>query len=172
MVLTVMVLNLHSISERPVPYWVKIIILHHLARLFCLGPADPIEDSQDPYSNNHVRKKRKTIGRKSVTMIEVNDTDEHVPIIAINGTVSSGQGETSFVRMARPSYANITSRNNNDISASDSEEEKPDYSKDWHRLAEVVDRLFFWTFLLAIVAISILLFHPLTKDYLIAKPDH
>ena len=47
----------------------------------------------------------------------------------------------------------------------------PDYSKDWHALAEVVDRLFFWTFFLAIIAISILLFHPLTKDFIMYKKE-
>ncbi len=171
MVLTVMVLNLHSVTERPVPYWVRIILLHHLSRIFCLGPINRKDDKPNEYCNNHVRKKRKMIGRKSVTMIEVNDIDEHVPIIAINGSVASSQGETSFVHMARPSYANITASNNNEISSSDNDNDKPDYSKDWHQLAEVVDRLFFWTFLIAIVAISILLFHPLTKDYLIRRPS-
>ena len=35
MVLTVMVLNLHSISDRPVPRWMRVIILDYLAKLFC-----------------------------------------------------------------------------------------------------------------------------------------
>jgi hypothetical protein len=42
---------------------------------------------------------------------------------------------------------------------------KPDYSKDWQAVAEVVDRLFFWSFLMTIIAISLVLFHPLTKNF-------
>jgi len=37
----------------------------------------------------------------------------------------------------------------------------PDYSKDWKRVAEIVDRLFFWLFLLAITVSTLVLLHPL-----------
>ncbi len=40
-----------------------------------------------------------------------------------------------------------------------------EWGKEWRRLAEVVDRLFFWIFLSAIVITTLLLFHPLTKAY-------
>ncbi len=40
-----------------------------------------------------------------------------------------------------------------------------EWGKEWRRLAEVVDRLFFWVFLSAIVITTLLLFHPLTKAY-------
>ena len=47
------------------------------------------------------------------------------------------------------------------------EEDKPeDYGKDWRRLAEIFDRLFFWLFLLAILISTLVLFHPLTKSYM------
>ena len=36
-----------------------------------------------------------------------------------------------------------------------------DYSKDWKRVAEIVDRLFFWLFLLAITLSTLVLLHPL-----------
>jgi len=36
------------------------------------------------------------------------------------------------------------------------------YAKDWKRVAEIVDRLFFWLFLLAIILSTLALFHPLT----------
>ena len=39
------------------------------------------------------------------------------------------------------------------------------WAKDWRRLAEVMDRLFFWIFLLAVVVTTLLLFHPLTKTH-------
>ena len=176
MVLTVMVLNLHSVSERPVPRWVKILVLKHLARLFCLSPMTD-EDIDGPkqeripnHTHQHLSVGRKI--RKTVSMGSAldDDTEEHLPIIAINGSVNAGQ-ETSFVhiRTGTP-YA---PRNNNASKGysegENQEEDPPDYSKDWHKLAEVVDRLFFWTFLIAILAISILLFHPLTKEILIRE---
>lgn len=174
MVLTVMVLNLHSISERPVPRWVRLIVLRHLARLFCIG-TEEVETLRKDEKANHVKKKRKGVGRMAAALVE-DEGEEHMPIIAINGTVNAGQGgqETSFVHMRGSSYANIRMNNNTSAfgegTSSKTQDEKPDYSKEWHKLAEVVDRLFFWTFLLAIVAISILLFHPLTKSYLIKRP--
>ena len=175
MVLTVMVLNLHSVSERPVPRWVKIVVLKHLARLFCLSPMTD-EDIDGPRQDripNHTHHQHLNVGRKIRKTVSMgsaldDDTEEHVPIIAINGSVNGGQ-ETSFVHIRTP----YSPRNNNASKGySDGEkedEDPPDYSKEWHKLAEAVDRLFFWTFLIAILAISILLFHPLTKEMLIRE---
>ena len=176
MVLTVMVLNLHSVSERPVPRWVKIIVLKHLARLFCLSPisqedidgrkTDRIKNHTHPYPSplSVGRKMRKTVSMGSALD---DDTEEHVPIIAINGSVNAGQ-ETSFVHIRAP-YARNNNASKGYTDGDKDEEDPPDYSKEWHKLAEVVDRLFFWTFLIAILAISILLFHPLTKEMLIRE---
>ena len=45
--------------------------------------------------------------------------------------------------------------------------EKADfYAKEWRRVAEVFDRLFFWLFLLAILISTLVLFHPLTDSYI------
>lgn len=40
-----------------------------------------------------------------------------------------------------------------------------DWAKDWRRIAEIVDRLFFWIFLFGVVATTLLLFHPLARSY-------
>ncbi len=183
MVLTVMVLNLHSISERPVPRWVKILVLKHLARLFCLSPLSDAEinagrepklghSTHLPHHNG--RRLPKTARSVSMASALDDDIEEHVPIIAINGGPSSAHShgqETSFVQMRTSPYFRNNNASNkllqyNNKPTEEEEEKPPDYSKEWHKLAEVVDRLFFWTFLLMIVAISILLFHPLTKEYL------
>jgi hypothetical protein len=47
----------------------------------------------------------------------------------------------------------------------DAKKKEEEYAKDWKHLAEVVDRMFFWLFLSAIVITTLLLFHPLTKSY-------
>ena len=170
MVLTVLVLNLHSISERPVPRWIKIFMNHYMARLFCKCDTP---DSSRKDLQNHVKKRRKPPFGSSG--LDGDDTEEQVPIIALNGSVNSGTGQetTSFVLLSNHVDRNSRSRHSSSQRNGkllNPESEKPDYSKDWQTLAEVVDRLFFWTFLLAIVAISLLLFHPLTKDYIYSEP--
>ena len=177
MVLTVLVLNLHSISERPVPRWIKIVMNHYMARLFC--KCDAPESSRKPEIQNHVKRRRKP--PFGGTVHDGEDVEEQVPIIALNGSVNSGTGQetTSFVLLSNHHERNSRSRHSSASGKSGkysssgggaAQEEKPDYSKDWQTLAEGVDRLFFWTFLLAIVAISLLLFHPLTKDYVYKQP--
>jgi len=39
------------------------------------------------------------------------------------------------------------------------------WAKDWQRIAEIVDRLFFWAFLIGVVATTLLLFHPLARSH-------
>ena len=181
MVLTVLVLNLHAISERPVPHYIRIIILEYLAKLFCR--CDEHQPQQQSSASNHVRKKKK---RKTVHLHHANpmhnntgtddDTDpEQVPIIALNGGINAptpGVETTSFVFLSsnhQQNHNNIRTSDNHitsDTEVAVDPDFKVDYSKDWQRLAEIVDRMFFWTFLLAIIAISLLLFHPLTKDFI------
>lgn len=56
------------------------------------------------------------------------------------------------------------------LSESKQKEDAPkDYAKDWKKMAEVFDRLFFWTFLIAIVICTSVLFHPLTTHLLPKK---
>jgi hypothetical protein len=47
------------------------------------------------------------------------------------------------------------------------DDDKPqDYGKDWKRIAEIFDRLFFWLFLVSMLISTLVLFHPLTKTYM------
>ena len=113
---------------------------------------------------------------------------EQVPIIALNGgLVNGGAGDgiagadesnTGFVYVRnntplkyRTHRSPVHHHNHENYDQSYTLlENKPDYSKDWQKLAEVVDRLFFWIFLIAILAISLLLFHPLAKDSMHTPP--
>lgn len=53
------------------------------------------------------------------------------------------------------------------VPATESHEVPPvDFSRDWKKIAEVFDRLFFWLFLLAIFISTLILFHPLTDSYI------
>ena len=74
---------------------------------------------------------------------------------------------------AKPDYASSDNRtaaaaggyNSDGYDSDDAEAPAADYAKDWQKVAEVVDRMFFWVFLIAIVAVSLLLFHPLGMRY-------
>ena len=111
--------------------------------------------------------------------------DEHSPIMMNGGNMSDANAsqETSFIPMnLNRQRGRLIENNNSSMHLTyDSEDQSdgrlsdaspPDYSREWTRLAEVVDRLFFWAFLIAIMAVTILLFHPLTKEYLIPRPTH
>lgn len=201
MVLTVLVLNLHSISERPVPRWIRIVVLEYLAKLFCrcddysatsgsAAAASAYGDNASHRSHKRKRKRRHLHHANPMnTSIAVDSDDdsdtEHVPIIQLNGGLSAGVQQsagggvetTSFVFLTPPQphdcHRQQSHRDTEALVAmeTDGGGNKPDYSKDWQRLAEVVDRLFFWAFLLAIVAISLLLFHPLTKNFVYPEPN-
>ena len=49
-----------------------------------------------------------------------------------------------------------------DTTTMDRKEIEAKWGKEWSRLAEVVDRVFFWTFLIGIICTTLLLFYPLT----------
>lgn len=195
MVLTVLVLNLNAISDRPVPYWVHRILVDYIGRLFCgcgatsssgsrcggaragggAGGGGECGSVSGGYHKQTQLKRVTQYGPTMNTRIH-DDLEEEVPIIALNGSATSAQ-ETSF--------AFLNSRHSSDMGGSTGVrthsvtgrtgvelKDKPDYSKDWQQLAEVVDRLFFWSFLLAIVGISLLLFHPLTKQRPVPDEPH
>ncbi len=48
----------------------------------------------------------------------------------------------------------------------DDKQLEQDWARDWRRVAEVFDRLFFWLFLLAILISTLVLFHPLSDAYM------
>ena len=190
MVLTVMVLNLHSISDRPVPRWMQVVILEYMAKLFC--QCDYNEEKQrkaKSLTSNHVKKKK--VGHatfnhslRSLPHIGGDDSDvEQVPIIALNGGINTANGDpgsqsTGFVYVRNNGnhtptrkYSTPKRATHMQDSSNEPQTSKPDYGKDWQKLAEIVDRLFFWLFLLAIIAISLLLFHPLVKDTTLKLPS-
>ncbi|KAK2156584.1 hypothetical protein LSH36_209g02016 [Paralvinella palmiformis] len=103
---------------------------------------------------------------------------DQVPIIVLNGTTAatnaaSGSGQEAGgaaaypVPQADPEKCRSRCRSTSRGEAGG----MPDYSNEWQIVAEVVDRLFFWTFLTGLIAISLLLFHPLTKDYFSRRFD-
>ena len=217
MVLTVLVLNLHSINDRPIPGWVRVIVLDYLAKLVCKSeyekPANKLLNKMHQMNTaerlaNHVTRNKYHSSLTSVADA-ARDVAEQVPIIAVNGggsvmtnhdhhnsshaMTSSQQQKLGFVNRrnnnisrskakTKLAYSNSSSSaargatsftpgdaNNYDSDVTDATAAAAaaelDYGKDWQKLAEVVDRMFFWIFLLAIIAMSLLLFHPLGMRY-------
>ena len=80
-----------------------------------------------------------------------------------NGDDSDNRN-TDISTTARDVHLRNKKSNSRDETYCIQQTDKPeDYSKDWKKIAEIFDRLFFWLFLLAIVISTLILFHPLTK---------
>ena len=255
MVLTVLVLNLNSIHERPVPNWMQVLVFQYLSPLFCKGryvsatsddDADdvtcalPMRDTAERLANynrsNNIFANTSMTPISDVTLQQTSDDVIANGSCAQDSNLVTSETTTSFATSLTPllrsdgqcrtgrsvswseskhdvttstrndliqqqqqhdlQHNNTTNSNRKskmrfrslspkqlerDVSAQQSLEmtspfmpsavRKPeakkeqDFSKDWQRLAEVVDRIFFWLFLIAITVVSLLLFHPLAKDY-------
>lgn len=173
MVLTVFVLNLHHISDRPLPNWVRKLVLIWMARLLCMCSYDPGHaeaaasqalDSENKKKDNKYRVNPnslgKAIGNQIGLLASLNGT------LGVNNSRSSSQ-DRYYSQQDRHSahYRSQYTYGNEKKSGPDPKRLEEEWAKDWRRVAEVVDRLFFWIFLSAIVITTLLLFHPLTKSY-------
>ncbi len=186
MVLTVFVLNLHHISDRPVPSWAKKVVLVYMARLMGMCQAFPQKNEHHRNKNSRLRQpftSGVSFFRRSYTGVH-GEGEESSSIIELQNRamaarnavsdsskfgssnhVPSSPGRTSTHAFGNDLHAEKEAKNGLFVGEKDSKEDKaPDYSKDWSRMAEVFDRLFFWLFLLAIVITTLVLFHPLTRS--------
>ncbi len=177
MVLTVFILNLHHVSDRPVPRWAKKLVLVYLARLLCMCQFQ--KKIQQEEREREERKNRyritpnslgKAIGNQIGLLANLNgggpptDGPSHGgnrnldpysrALLEKRGSHFTSQYQFTFDRQG-----------NKDPDMKDPKGLEDDWSRDWRHLAEVMDRLFFWMFLSAIVITTLLLFHPLTKSY-------
>ena len=176
MVLTVLVLNLHELSDRPVPRWAHLVFLHYLSRLFCQRSAPSAAPGRRASVSTDDR------ARPRATVVRTNSpTSPDKPLLPagrvyadggfkrsgsgqvdgeVNGNVGSvlaGPRESGYIVWEKHRERRTTT------SSVSSAKTKADYSADWHWLATVVDRLFFWSFLVTLIAISVFLFHPLVR---------
>ncbi|KAK2163528.1 hypothetical protein LSH36_78g04013 [Paralvinella palmiformis] len=173
MVLTVFVLNLHHVTDRPVPRWAKKLVLVYLARLMCMCQ----------FESKIIREEEEIQERKNKYRVTPNSLGKAIGsqiglLASLNGTLgvkSSPAGRPRDRKQStdggfldkhevnyRSRYTYGQEENSDRIDPKRLEEE---WTREWRHLAEVVDRLFFWLFLSAIVITTLLLFHPLTKAY-------
>ncbi|CAD5125518.1 DgyrCDS13725 [Dimorphilus gyrociliatus] len=137
MILTVFVLNLHYVTEKPLSPFVKRLMLVYVARM--LGMCS-IENK--PSINGKFRKRRMSVDFESNNLVTKSRQ------------VSSKVSER--IALHSKSSTSYEKYEENDDKVSD-------YSQDWKRLAQVFDRLFFYLFLLAILISTLILFQPLTR---------
>ena len=169
MVLTVFVLNLHHIQDRPVPPWIKTLFLRYLARMLCMTQFIPKCEVDDAIEIKDEKRNKYRVTPNSLGKAIGNQIGL---LASLNGTLGMGDPEVRNRNSKQhsdqhgsnyKSQYTFTEEGKKDKDSTKMKEEE--YAKDWKRLAEVADRIFFLVFLSAIVITTLLLFHPLTKSY-------
>ena len=179
MVLTVFVLNLHHVTDRPVPPWLERLVLVYIARIVgkCSAgreashlikrnmhavlatnePNDLGGSLESPQSQVSCRRAQLRIIQSG------EDSDSAAAFVEVQESKPSNS-EMGFPDSTKYEVWNGQySRKDEDLKTYD---DKVDYGKEWRKVAEVFDRLFFWLFLMAILISTLVLFHPLTDSYL------
>ena len=171
MVLTVFVLNLHHVTDRPVPGWIKKMVLIYLAKVLgvcapdssytpkipqLLPGAGPPGHFNTHYRRASVRVENEASGSERLTVLEVHSGRSNTAGMCHTAATLQSESEESDAGDIRHHPRNIENHTPSPT----------DYAKDWRKVAEVFDRLFFWLFLLAILISTLILFHPLTDAYL------
>ena len=175
MVLTVCVLNLHHMSDRPVPGWVHRLVLQGLAtclRMHGIKRAHQKRKSAlTQHANGDVTQRRRK-QRKAMLMSGANGSvleiiNENAEGFQRDAGLESTplqqlpQNAVEMDKLERCSPLNYSAIHE-DCTAERDEPKVVDFSKEWTRVAEILDRFFFVVFLLSILISTGVLFHPLT----------
>ena len=174
MVLTVFVLNLHHVTDRPVPTWAKIFIFKYMSRVMCMCHIEKqysVEFRQRRRSGNLFQ--NETHPEEDINLFrfgppenpDTDNEDTRTPMLELKRTLINSHNENSIYKL--PHHGNNVIQFNRvpkkvqDRGAHACRME--DHARDWRNMAEVFDRLFFWLFLFAILITTLILFHPLTS---------
>lgn len=152
--LTVLVLNVHHRQQnQKVPQWLKRLVLEYLARLVCVRTrARRANRARDKiYVKKHEKIKKNPEGNGVLDELELLS-------LTVNSRPSNGP------RMLPPLAGDTTtsSANNHSLheiteSADDEDDGTPENCKDWHEIAHVMDRLFFWILLVSMTVSGLLI---------------
>lgn len=136
--LTVLVLNVHHRGARyPVPYWLKKFILSYLSRVVCVRAR-----AARATANNRGKAFAKKM-EKMKKIPEGNGVVDDMELLSL----TVGTRPSNGPRVVPVKDNAITTCDNHNVcscGAGSGEEEMEDFSKDWHELAHVLDRVFFW----------------------------
>ena len=161
-VLTVFVLQLHHVgpNTKPVPNWVKKLLLGFVARLLCMHRV-----IDNYYEYREEARKDEMCLTSFMDNIGVSKDSNNC-----NGRVSQ-RSRGSFRGLDRQdsrrnvSYDKISNHLKILVSKHECEDEYQDIISEWRLVAHIMDRFLFWLFLLAAVlsSVSILVFQPMMK---------
>lgn len=146
--LTVVVLNVHHRGARnPVPGWIKKLVFSYLMHLVCVSRRRSQGVREKVYAKRSMKKVQSGESK-------ANGVVDEMELLSLTVNTTQANGPRSLA-MAN----NIAKSNSVDQGGGDDDE--PNYSRDWHDLAHVLDRLFFWILLIAMtVTGALILLYP------------
>ena len=106
---------------------------------------------------------KRKLSHNNLNLADIEREEQAAPIMEMHNRTANGGREPHGPHGPHDNILGFTFPLNK--KQKEKEEKPEDYSKDWKRMAEVFDRLFFWLFLLAILISTLVLFHPLTNQY-------
>lgn len=186
-IMTVLVLNLHhrGPSKHGVPLWMRKVFLEKLSHFFCVSnePSYSHCYSEDGYFIRNVSLKLtlENIAQELQNEIQMdNKIPDTVTVVECHGTRiaersecihNTHQNENNLKHPDRTSWSHA--RTNEEILKAlrriieKHEREDKDYEmmQEWRRVAQVVDRILFWIFLLgtSVSTLAVLVISPLTR---------
>ena len=189
-VLTVFVLQLHHVGphQKPVPRWIKKLVIHWIARLLCMRShissyygctLEEAEAKRDEMcltsfiDNMEYKDSNNCNGRINQNILHPGtskmDRREHTPLrrqfsgaFTSSGGFCGPGGQTT---RGGGGYDRISNHLKLLVSRHDDEDEYQDIVNEWRLVAHIMDRFLFWLFLIGSVmsSVSILVLQPMTK---------
>ncbi|OAF66806.1 hypothetical protein A3Q56_05478 [Intoshia linei] len=156
MILTVFVLNIHCVTDRPVPKYLRIIIFKYLSRILFMKHYQNINSFKRIKKND--KNNRNSLLKRRSGLIKSNTRDKFS-----SSTISLNKKQKKLWDMHSLNATKLVDYNENRKNSALLDEEST--SSEWRRVATVVDRLFFWLFFFAILITTLVLFQPLTVQY-------
>ncbi len=147
--MTVCVLNVHHRGTKyPVPKYLKRFFFTFLAKVVCVRITINLEDENTTSAKHRLKIGKRLEGNGAIDDFEligltVNSNPTALQQTSLNGPgtpVAVGQRPKREITFRRKRLSSASQRRSN----SEAGIEPPDYSREWHELAHVLDRFFFW----------------------------
>lgn len=156
-ILTVFVLQLHHVGphQRRVPKWLRILCFEIFARIVCL------RGSIFPYNSDYRRAGDEMCLTTFMENIDGNNCNGNIP----QNTLNIPKEKMLDRERGDGTKEKITNHLRILVAQQDFEEHHQDIVNEWRYVAQVMDRILFWIFLMAAIisSVMILVVEPLKK---------